>query len=82
MVTLTDEEVKNLPKRFETIPYSTFFKVWHALQKALPPDKKQELLTKIGRTIGQEFNDQGIETTEDFLIELQKFLHAFLPFFL
>ena len=74
MGTLTEEEVRNLPKRFETIPYNTFFKVWHALQKALPPDKKEEILTKIGRTIGLEFNDEGIETIEDFLKGLQKFL--------
>jgi hypothetical protein len=72
--TLTKEEVNKLPTRFETVPYSTFFKVWYALQKALPPDKKGEILTKIGRTIGREFDDNGIETINDFLNRLQEFL--------
>lgn len=74
MGTLTEDEIKNLPMRFETIPYSTFFKVWYALQKALPPDKKEEILTKIGRIIGNEFDDKGIETTEDLLNRIRSFL--------
>jgi hypothetical protein len=71
---LTNEEVKKLPTQFETVPYSTFFKVWYALQKSLPPDKKGEILTKIGRTIGREFDEDGIETIDDFLNQLQEFL--------
>ncbi|MHA2119813.1 MAG: hypothetical protein ACW990_01275 [Promethearchaeota archaeon] len=47
---LTEDEVKKLPTQFETVPYSTFFKLWYALQKSLPADKKGEILTKIGRT--------------------------------
>ena len=74
MGTLTKDEVKALPTRFDTVPYSTFFKLWYALQKALPDDKKNEILTKIGRTIGKEFNEEGIETIEDFLRRLQEFL--------
>ncbi|MFX1457581.1 MAG: hypothetical protein ACFFDB_19600 [Promethearchaeota archaeon] len=74
MGSLTTDEVKKLPTQFETVPYSTFFKIWYALQKALPPDKKGEILTKIGRTIGREFDDDGIETIDDFLSNLQVFL--------
>ncbi len=74
MGSLTKEEINNLPKQFETVPYSTFFKLWYAIQKALPSDKKAEILTKIGRTIGREFNNEGIESIDDFLIRLQQFL--------
>ncbi|MFX1325296.1 MAG: hypothetical protein ACFE8N_10080 [Promethearchaeota archaeon] len=74
MGTLTNDEIKTLPTRFETVPYSTFFKLWYALQKSLPVDKKAEILTKIGRTIGREFNVDGIETIEQFLNRLQQFL--------
>jgi hypothetical protein len=71
---LAENEVKDLPTRFETVPYSTFFKLWYALQKSLPADKKGEILTRIGRTIGREFNDDGIETINDFLTRLEQFL--------
>ncbi len=71
---LTEDEVSKLPNQFETVPYSTFFKLWYALQKALPSDKKGEILTKIGRTIGREFDVDGIETVNDFLNQLQRFL--------
>ena len=71
---LTVDEVEKLPTLFETVPYSTFFKLWYALQKALPADKKGEILTKIGRTIGREFDETGIETINDFLNGLQRFL--------
>ena len=71
---LTVDEVEKLPTQFETVPYSTFFKLWYALQKALPPDKKGEILTKIGRTIGKEFDETGIETIEGFLLRLKQFL--------
>jgi len=71
---LTEDEVSKLPNQFETVPYSTFFKLWYALQKALPSDKKGEILTKIGRTIGREFDDNGIETVNDFLNQLKRFL--------
>ena len=74
MGTLTENEITKLPTQFETVPYSTFFKLWYALQKALPPDKKGEILTKIGRTIGREFDEKGIETIDDFLYRLQQFL--------
>ena len=74
MGTLTKDEVDALPTRFDTVPYSTFFKLWYALQKALPPEKKGEILTKIGRTIGKEFDETGIETIEDFLKRLREFL--------
>ncbi len=74
MGTLTKDEVNALPARFDTVPYSTFFKLWYALQKALPDEKKGEILTKIGRTIGKEFDEEGIETIEDFLRRLREFL--------
>jgi len=74
LVSLTKDEIEKLPKQFETVPYSTFFKLWYALQKALPPDKKGEILTKIGRTIGREFDGEGIETINEFLNRLQQFL--------
>ena len=35
---------------------------------------KGEILTKIGRTIGREFDEKGIESTDDFLTKLQQFL--------
>ncbi len=54
--------------------YSTFSKLWYALQKALPPNEKNEILTKIGRTIGKEFDETGIETTDDLLYEIKRFL--------
>ncbi|MFW9972896.1 MAG: hypothetical protein ACFFDF_22105 [Candidatus Odinarchaeota archaeon] len=74
MDTLTKDEVNALPNRFETVSYNTFFKLWYAVQKALPTDKKDEILTKIGRTIGKEFHEEGIETVEDFLKRLREFL--------
>jgi hypothetical protein len=74
MTTLTKDEINDLPTRFDTVSYATFFKLWYALQKALLPEKKDEILTKIGRTIGKEFNADGIETIEDFLKRLQEFL--------
>ena len=74
MTKLTKNQVKDLSTKFETVPYSTFFKLWYALQKALPPDKKGDILTKIGRTIGKEFDETGIETIDDFMRRLQKFL--------
>jgi predicted hydrocarbon binding protein len=74
MGSLTREEINGLPTQFETIPYNTFFKLWYALQKALPTDKKGEILTKIGRTIGREFNDKGIENIHDLLNGIQRFL--------
>jgi predicted hydrocarbon binding protein len=74
MDTLTKDEVNALPTRFDTVPYSTFFKLWYALQKALPAEKKGEILTKIGRTIGKEFDETGIETIDDFLRRLREFL--------
>lgn len=74
MVLLTENRVQDLPTRFETVPYSTFFELWYALQKSLPPDKKGEILTRIGRTIGREFDDEGIETINDFLNRLEHFL--------
>ena len=74
MTTLAENQIKDLTTRFETVPYSMFFKLWYALQKALPSDKKGEILTKIGRTIGKEFDESGIETIDDFMFRLQKFL--------
>ncbi len=63
-----------MPKRFEVVPYSTFFKLWYALQKALSPEEKAEIFTKLGRTIGKEFDPQGIENIEDFLVHVKDFL--------
>ncbi|UCC20141.1 MAG: hypothetical protein JSV62_02335 [Promethearchaeota archaeon] len=74
MGTLTKDEINALTTRFDTVSYATFFKLWYALQKALPVDKKDEILTKIGRTIGKEFNEEGIETVDDFLRQLREFL--------
>lgn len=71
---LTKDEVNNLPTRFDKVSYSTFFKLWYALQKSLPVDQKNAILTKIGRTIGKEFNEEGIETIKDFLYRLREFL--------
>ncbi|MBD3195734.1 MAG: hypothetical protein GF317_11800 [Candidatus Lokiarchaeota archaeon] len=76
MGTLSEKEVKELPKRFDTVPYNTFFKLWYALQKALPKDQKPEILTRIGRTIGKEFDVEGIETMDDFLKKLKNFLET------
>ncbi|MFX1279635.1 MAG: hypothetical protein ACFFA3_09470 [Promethearchaeota archaeon] len=74
MASLNENQIKELSTRFDTVPFSTFFKLWYALQKALPPDKKGEILTKIGRTIGKEFDEAGIETIDDFMSRLQQFL--------
>jgi hypothetical protein len=74
MGSLTKDEVSRLPTRFETVPYRTFFKLWYALQKALPEDDKAKILTRIGRTIGKEFDDEGLETPNVFLNRLQDFL--------
>ena len=74
MGTLSEKEVQNLTKQFETVPYSTFFKLWYAVQKALPPEQKGEILTKIGRTIGREFTNEGIDTIDDFMVRLEEFL--------
>jgi predicted hydrocarbon binding protein len=74
MASISEKELKELSTRFDTVPFSTFFKLWYALQKALPPDKKGEILTKIGRTIGKEFDETGIETIDDFMSRLKQFL--------
>ncbi|MFX0082977.1 MAG: hypothetical protein ACFE94_14605 [Candidatus Hodarchaeota archaeon] len=74
MTTLTENQVQNLTTRFDTVPYSTFFKLWYALQKALPADKKGEIFTKIGRTIGREFDEKGVNTIDDFMKRLEQFL--------
>ncbi|MFW9939812.1 MAG: hypothetical protein ACFFFT_02135 [Candidatus Thorarchaeota archaeon] len=74
MADLAVDQVKGLTTRFDTVPYSTFFKLWYALQKSLPADKKGEILTKIGRTIGREFDENGIETIDDFMKRLEQFL--------
>jgi predicted hydrocarbon binding protein len=74
MASISEKELKELRTRFDTVPFSTFFKLWYALQKALPTDKKGEILTKIGRTIGKEFDETGIETIDDFMSRLQQFL--------
>jgi len=74
MADLTEEEIKSLPTRYKTVPYSTFFKLWYALQKAIPHEKKGEFFTKIGRTIGKEFDEEGIETVDEFIEQLQQFL--------
>ncbi|MFX1442018.1 MAG: hypothetical protein ACFFHV_01280 [Promethearchaeota archaeon] len=71
---LTENSVNELSTRFETVPFNTFFKLWYALQKSLPPDKKGEILTRIGRTIGREFDEEGIETINDFMTRLEQFL--------
>lgn len=71
---LTQEEIKKLPTQYETVPYSTFFKVWYALQKAIPHEQKGEIFTKIGRTIGKEFNAEGLSTEDEFIDRLQRFL--------
>ena len=47
--------------------------------KAIKPQYEEqskiaEILTKIGRTIGKEFDESGIETIDDFMFRLQKFL--------
>ena len=74
MASISENQLKELSTRFDTVPFSTFFKLWYALQKALPPDKKGEILTKIGRTIGKEFDETEIETIDDFMYRLQQFL--------
>jgi len=76
MGTLSEKEVNELPKKYETVPYNTFFKLWYALQKAFPDDQKGEILTRIGRTIGREFETEGIETIEGFLEGLREFLET------
>jgi len=74
MGTLTEKQINQLPKQFETVPYNTFFKLWYALQKSLPEDQKEQILTRIGRTIGKEFDDDGLETVKEFLNRLKGFL--------
>jgi hypothetical protein len=71
---LAENNITDLKTQFDTVPYSTFFKLWYALQKSLPADIKDEILTRIGRTIGREFNADGIETIEEFLRRLREFL--------
>ena len=71
---LAENSINELKTRYDTVPFSTFFKLWYALQKSLPPDKKGEILTRIGRTIGKEFDNEGIETIDDFLRRLRQFL--------
>ncbi|MHA1682163.1 MAG: hypothetical protein ACTSUE_14595 [Promethearchaeota archaeon] len=70
----TAEEVFELPHKFKTVPYAAFFKLWYAMQKALPENQKGAILTKIGRTIGREFDVEGLKTIDEFLSKLQHFL--------
>jgi hypothetical protein len=44
------------------------------LQKAIPHEQKGEIFTKIGRAIGKEFDDEGLENLEEFEERLQRFL--------
>lgn len=76
---LPEDQVKQLPQRFETVPYSTFFKLWYALQKALPKDEKAATLTKIGRTIGKEFDASKVETIQDLVAGIKNFFEAEWP---
>lgn len=71
---LAEKSINDLKTRFETVPFSTFFKLWYALQKSLPSEIKEEILTRIGRTIGREFDADGIETVNEFLKRLRQFL--------
>ncbi|MBN2153281.1 MAG: hypothetical protein JW839_17645 [Candidatus Lokiarchaeota archaeon] len=65
---------EELPTRFKTIPYSTFFKLWYFIQKELPEDVRKTVLAKVGRAIGNEFNAEGIETIDQFLAAATKFV--------
>lgn len=71
---LAENSINELKTRYDTVPFSTFFKLWYALQKSLPADKKEDILTRIGRTIGREFDNEGIETIDEFLRRLRQFL--------
>lgn len=43
---LSQDEIDSLPTQFKTVPYSTFFKVWYTLQKAIPHEQKVNFLLR------------------------------------
>ncbi|HME52750.1 MAG TPA: hypothetical protein VKM55_11070 [Candidatus Lokiarchaeia archaeon] len=65
---------EELPTSFKTIPYSSFFKLWYYIQKELTEDERKNVLAKVGRAIGNEFNAEGIETLDQLFEATTKFL--------
>jgi hypothetical protein len=65
---------EELPKYRETIPFSTFFKLWYAVQKGIPQESRGEVLTKIAKSIADDFNPEGITTIDEFLEAARHFL--------
>jgi len=65
---------EELPTKFKTVPYSSFFKLWYFIQKALPEDVRKTVLMKVGRAIGNEFNIEGINTIDQFLSAATRFV--------
>nr|MDO8110796.1 hypothetical protein [Candidatus Sigynarchaeota archaeon] len=65
---------EELPHKFKTVPYAAFFKLWYYIQKELPDDLKKQLLTKVGKAIGEEFNAESIENIDQFLAAAKRFV--------
>ncbi|MHA1682164.1 MAG: hypothetical protein ACTSUE_14600 [Promethearchaeota archaeon] len=65
---------EELEHKFENIKFPAFFKVWYHIQKELSDDVKKSVLTKVGRAIGRELNTDNVETVDDFLVAMKKFL--------
>jgi hypothetical protein len=63
---LTREEIEKLPKQFDTIPYSTFFKLWYAVQKSLPYDKKETFLQKSVAPLEENSTKPGSKQLKSF----------------
>ncbi|NMC07485.1 MAG: hypothetical protein GYA24_19885 [Candidatus Lokiarchaeota archaeon] len=65
---------EELPTKFKTVPYSSFFKLWYFIQKELPEDVRKTVLMRVGRAIGNEFKPEGIETIDQFLAAATRFV--------
>lgn len=65
---------EELPNKFTTVPYSSFFKLWYYIQKELSEEERKNVVAKVGRAIGNEFNPEGITTIDEFFAAATKFL--------
>ncbi|MHA1792701.1 MAG: hypothetical protein ACTSVI_08660 [Promethearchaeota archaeon] len=67
-------EAEELMKKFETIPFTAFFKVWYHIQKDIPEEKRKDVIMRIGRGLSKEINLKNVETIDDFFNAIKKFL--------
>jgi hypothetical protein len=72
MVGATDSG--DLPGKYSSILYSTFFRLWYHVQRGIPPELRGEVLSRIAKSLSQDFNPEGITTIDEFLEAARRFL--------